>query len=377
MVNKLAFVLVLIVLVSFSSAQNNISINDSIMTYHEYTGVENTIDSNYRFYAFGSFHGHNNAFKIFVEQVKHLYYKANTRVIFYEVSYHTGCIMNQYIQDGKENEFMDRYFYKNDFQYLLNPLFQFNQNLPDSAKIKIIGVDRLYLQYYPDVLYALKMLLPENKVPPDNIADIIKELKKFSVNNNTIDRIALINGIILNFRAEKKTYMDFLEENFVEYSKMINIYETSIQLPDFKTFNIDSFAFILREKFIYLQLKEEINNYPLSNYIGLFGCKHTCLNTGILYNSFGKIDMHIFYSFIAMLNKESNSPVKNEVCAIVILEDYLIFGQSLKREVGKTVYKKMKKMTKNGKTYLFSFKPGEGEGGDIATKKFQYVFFVR
>lgn len=358
-------------------AQNN-KVNDTIMKIHEYTDGANLISDKYKFYAFGSFHGHKSAFEIFVEQLKHLYYTANTRIIFEEYSYHTCYILNHYIQTGEKSDYFMMYVYKNDLKYLYMPIYQLNKILPDSSKIKIIGVEHNYLTTNPDVIYALQLLLPKKKNIPQEIIEAVNPLKNFAYNSETISRDSLLHNLIESFHNNRQVYEEYLgAQNYQEFDKMIRLYFASKSIPYTGKMKIDSVDFTIREEFIYSRLVEEINNYPESNYIGLFGCFHTVLDTGILYNNSGKITQHVFYSFIARLNKEVESPVRNDVCATVILEDYSVFGRALKYRVGNKTYKKIKKMTKNGKTYLISFKPGEGEGGDIATKKFQYVFFVR
>lgn len=333
-----------------------------------------------RFYAFGSWHGHNSTFRLFVAYFKQLYLKSNVRVVFIENSYSEGILLNHYLKTGEKDRYLCFFGYKNDFQYLYEPLRVFNASLPDTEKITIVGVDRSFIPGFPDVLSAIQLLLSKDKLPDIKIKNMVDSLLSFNFleYNAKKELPVLLDQFCISFYRNKRLYYEYLDSNYETLQNVLSQYKLSKQLPDVNYNNCDSLSFDVREDFIYNNLKHEILLRPNVNYIGLFGWAHTYLNKTRDVHTFQIKTKENFnyYSFIARLNKESDSPVKNSVCAISVQEGMLIFRNALKKILGKDVFKQVIRQSKRGSIYLFDFFKSTGYE-EFAKNNFQYLILVR
>ncbi len=333
------------------------------------------------FYAFGSWHGHNSAYKSFVSCFKQLYFNANVRVIFIEYSYSEGLLIDNYIKTGEKDEYLNTFVYKSDYEYLFNPLKLFYSSLPDSEKFTIVGVDRSFHRGFPDVVFALKMLIPENKEPNEQIKSVITEIVSYNdilSDFSGYESSKILNNFFLCYVENKNSFKDYFCENFAVLEKVLAQYNLSKSIPDVNYENCDSLSYCKREQFIYKNLKDEIFQRKGIDFIGMFGLAHVFLDKKKRFDTFQmkQEGNYEYYSFIARLNKECDSPVKGSVCAVQIHESNILFRKSLKTIVGKSVFRQMMRQTKSNNTYLFDFSE-DSANAEIAKKKFQYLILVR
>jgi hypothetical protein len=369
---------IIFLFLDYSYCQNSIDFTKINCEYTTDSNLTRKSNPETKFYAFGSWHGHNSAYKSFVTCFKQLYLKANIRVVFIEYSYSVGLLFDNYIKTGDTDEYMETYVLKNDYAYFLNPLKMFNFSLPDSEKISIVGVDRSFSIGVPDVVYAIKLLLPKNKEPDEKIRKVVLDIASYSVQADfKHESKVILDDFFMCFIKNKPSFREYFSNCFETLEKVLIQYIQSKNIPDVNYENCDSASFCRREKFVYSNLKSEISARPGVSYMGLFGWAHVYLDRTNRFDTFQikHGDDYEYYSFIARLNKESDSPAKGSVCAVQIHESNLVFRKALKKIVGKRIFRQMMKQTKRKNTYMFDFSK-DSTKKEISENKFQYLLLL-
>jgi hypothetical protein len=210
---------------------------------------------------FGESHGTQQAQKIDLQLIKHLYKKVNMKNNIVELDFSQAFLINQYLKTG--NKQLIEEALKNwvvisgrnnvDYYNKWKELYHFNQKLGDSEKINIIGIDKIQ-----DFELAQKHI--SNIFKENNINEAIPKTKDSLINWAKDKFLSIVKS---NPKIEKEKLQDLL---FI-HKNLINYQNTKRSEMLFSNFKEQYQRFRLEGKKIYGYfglahvLQKEINNY--------------------------------------------------------------------------------------------------------------------
>ncbi|MFT5817869.1 MAG: hypothetical protein ACI95K_001356, partial [Lentimonas sp.] len=170
--------------------RDEITINseDTLHLYDSsFAGLELLDDtlSQFRVFITGENHTYteSNA-RLWLKMIKYLHANAGVRNIMFEYGYTYGYLVNEYLQTGDTTLFssIDQFAYK-EYSAVIKELREFNEELPDSAKLYFAAID-IDRGIYP-VAKMLAHMLPADSVPvPDSIYLHVASLKSLMEYND-------------------------------------------------------------------------------------------------------------------------------------------------------------------------------------------------
>lgn len=292
----------------------------NVKPYDENVGLLPSADySRYRLFVVGEIHFIQENSKIFLNIFRNLYHNANVRIIFLESGYSVGIIAQHYLETGDYNSLKiiseDGQF--DEFHYRF--LKDFYDKCPEGDKFKIIGIDLDIYSFDRSFIYATNLLF-RDKDMPESLKQYLNDFETV-IQNEKYDIIAEeFDKIYLDYRYNKESYKDLLGERYSEYAELMERMRKSLQF-EFYNYNYgrDSLKHTKRENFIFKNMAKEIKKHPNCNYFGQFGLAHIGLSRFLVTDNKREIK-----SFISKLNNSEYSPVKDSVCASLILyfDDY-------------------------------------------------------
>ncbi|GEM_PF-879961 len=279
--------------------REEISINDED-TLHLYDSsfaglalLDDTL-SQFRVFITGENHTYteSNA-RLWLKMIKYLHANAGVRNIMFEYGYTYGYLVNEYLQTGDTTLFssIDQFAYK-EYSAVIKELREFNEALPDSAKLYFAAID-IDRGIYP-VAKMLAHMLPADSVPiPDSIYIHVASLKSlmeyndFKLDeqddeNNPYSRGrgfkfktgATLDLVQKNFLECKELYKEYLGDGYTDFENIIvNKYNDRKLWEEYETDGAIQ-EYIYRENYMHNNFLKEQALHP-GNWFGQFGRCHT------------------------------------------------------------------------------------------------------
>ena len=279
--------------------RDEISINDED-TLHLYdssfAGLELLDDtlSQFKVFITGENHSYteSNA-RLWLKMIKYLHANAGVRNIMFEYGYTYGYLVNEYLQTGDTTLFssIDQFAYK-EYSAVIKELRQFNEELPDSAKLYFAAID-IDRGIYP-VAKMLANMLPADSVPvPDSIYLHVASLKSLMEYNDfkldeqddetssylrgrgfTFKTGATLDLVQKNFLKYKELYKEYLGDGYAAFENIIvNKYNDRKLWEEYETDGAIQ-EYIYRENYMHQNFLKEQAAHP-GNWFGQFGRCHT------------------------------------------------------------------------------------------------------
>jgi hypothetical protein len=279
--------------------RDEISINDED-TLHLYdssfAGLELLDDTLSQFKVFITGENHtyteSNA-RLWLKMIKYLHANAGVRNIMFEYGYTYGYLVNEYLQTGDTTLFssIDQFAYK-EYSAVIKELREFNQGLPDSAKLYFAAID-IDRGIYP-VAKMLAHMLPADSVPvPDSIYLHVASLKSlmeyndFKLDEQDDENSSYLRGRGFTFKTGAT--LDLVQKNFIKYKELYKEY-LGDGYADFENIIVNKYnhrklweeyesdgaiqEYIYRENYMHQNFLKEQAAHP-GNWFGQFGRCHT------------------------------------------------------------------------------------------------------
>ena len=279
--------------------RDEISINDED-TLHLYdssfTGLELLDDtlSQFRVFITGENHTYteSNA-RLWLKMIKYLHANAGVRNIMFEYGYTYGYLVNEYLQTGDTTLFssIDQFAYK-EYSAVIKELRQFNEELPDSAKLYFTAID-IDRGLSPVGIIVALMLSADSVPVPDSIylhVDSVKgliEYNDFKLDEQDDETSSYLRGrgftfktgatldlVQKNFLKYKELYKEYLGDGYAAFENIIvNKYNDRKLWEEYETDGAIQ-EYIYRENYMHQNFLKEQSEHP-GNWFGQFGRCHT------------------------------------------------------------------------------------------------------
>ncbi|MGO1470097.1 MAG: erythromycin esterase family protein [Tissierella sp.] len=240
------------------------------------------------------------------------YFKEKTDFKYYllENSYSNAYFINKYLETGDIQILEEIYeplkgtfaWNKSNYNQFKN-LYEYNKSLPESKKIKVLGVD---IEHSTDNAYRFLLdILPEKEVP-DEIKENIENIQNtFEKIDNPRDQVAYESSLELqkDILEKESIYKKYLGEDFFGFEfvnkNVIYAFEAYKYQDDYFNWNNT------RDKMIYKNFEAVREQLPKGKYYGQWGMNHTYQSEENHLNWFG-----------SYLNQEE-SEFKDKVLTII------------------------------------------------------------
>lgn len=232
--------------------------------------------------------------------LKYLQREIGVNYYLAEIGYADSYFLNKYLESGDEailenyfNIYKNRRFYTEErYNFFVN-LYKFNQTLPKSEQIKIIGVD---IESGATDEYILDVWEDKDKMTK-GVEYLLSELKDFNYNAEESYKnvLKILDELIKDINDNKEDYENILKEDFAEFELVIdNLYKFSnARLGTYHTYDIE------RDGGIYENFKKIDSNLENPVYFGQWGSDHIYQDT--IYSNLHITDINFFAS---LLNKD-------------------------------------------------------------------------
>ena len=235
---------------------------------------------------FGESHGTKEAQKIDLQLIKYLNRTVGMKNHIVELDFSQAYFINEYLKTG--NDTLVNYVLKNwvvesgrnnkDYYDKWHNLFKINQNLPDSLKIQIIGID---------------------------------QINDFAITQNHLTKIFENLNIKTQIPREKKKIVEWSKlelPNIIEKNKDSIEQETLNNLEHIK-FNLQEYFEEIRPELMFANFQKQFKRHKLENQkiYGYFGIAHVLQS-----------EMNGYDDFTAIL-KKSNLSIKNKIFSIATM----------------------------------------------------------
>tara|TARA_B100000780_G_scaffold279093_1_gene255498 strand:- start:1686 stop:2951 length:1266 start_codon:yes stop_codon:yes gene_type:complete len=235
---------------------------------------------------FGESHGTKEAQKIDLQLVKYLNRTAGMKYHLVELDFSQAHYINEYLKTG--NDLLVNYALKNwavvagrenkDYYNKWFNLFKFNQALPDSQRIQVIGID---------------------------------QINDFAITRDHLTRIFESLNINIEIPVEKKEIVEWSKmelPNIIENNKD-SIDSLALYSLEHIKFNLQEYFDKTRPELMFANFEKQFKSCELENQklYGYFGMAHVL-----------KSEMNGYDDFAATL-KKSDLPIKNKVFSIVTM----------------------------------------------------------
>jgi hypothetical protein len=239
---------------------------------------------------------------VFLSGENHLYSKTNNKIklnllnylhdkhgfnhLIIELGYSRGYMLDQYINN-------DTTFYEllksNTADVYLNfykDLRKLNQTYPDSARIRVSGID---VERFPDDGFLLlKRLLETKKEIPDSLVFIVENIRAFasyfmntrivnydddnySYSSRKFYNSKTIDSLINEFDAVRASFESLMGSDFALFDK---VFQTLKDHRKYERYSSMPHQYVFRETYMFNNLKSLIQSNPKSKFYGQFGRCH-------------------------------------------------------------------------------------------------------
>lgn len=200
-----------------------------------------------------------------IYMIEYMVKKVGVKYIILEQSYTVGQRLNEYINSGDEDilnelkEYYKKYRGQTEENYeLYRKIYEFNKDLSDENKIKLIGIDTEMNHNY--TVKYLKQYIPKEKKYPKEIEEFVKKLKQLKELKNVV------------YNNEAKEMLEIIEKNQEDFK---NYYKDDYFDITFILNNLaNSFFNINRDEHLYNNLIKIYEELPEGKYFGQFGRNH-------------------------------------------------------------------------------------------------------
>jgi hypothetical protein len=281
----------------FTREEITINDEDTLHLYDSsFAGLELLDDTLSQFKVFITGENHtyteSNA-RLWLKMIKYLHANAGVRNIMFEYGYTYGYLVNEYLQTGDTTLFssIDQFAYK-EYSAVIKELREFNEELPDSAKLYFAAID-IDRGIYP-VAKMLAHMLPADSVPvPDSIYLHVASLKSLMEYNDfkldeqddetssylrgrgfTFKTGATLDLVQNNFLKYKELYQEYLGDGYAAFENIIiNKFNDRKQWEEYESAGAIQ-EYIYRENYMHQNFLKEQAAHP-GNWFGQFGRCHT------------------------------------------------------------------------------------------------------
>jgi hypothetical protein len=278
--------------------------------------------SNFKVFFVGEYHNLPGNSKSKIAMIKYLNKTHGLKKVVLETSCSYEDYINAYVLRGNMDslKLFGPYLGRlNSFGKVMKFLCDYNQDLPQNDKISIRCIDT-----ESDYKYAIKVFLSEfrNCHLPSEIKLRIDRLRNVNVENKDSTSIShvksMIDSIYSHMKTNRKSYELCLKGKYYKCERLIegahigvgNHLEKSFSSNTLEQHRKDSIYAAAREKFMFKNYINIIQEFPNEIFFGQFGKAHCSLSPGTK-----EAHSSSWTSLASMLNS-LDSPVQGRVCSI-------------------------------------------------------------
>lgn len=324
--------------------------------------------ADYRFFFVGEVHWRKLNTQIQWAFLKHLYEQAGVRNLIVEGGFAFSFLLNQYLKTGEERllekALTDIPSCPEDEAVFFRTLYRFNQNVPDSSRIIVTGID---VDKSPALsIQVLNTLLPDAP-PPKSLFPLMKRIEELHYTRyfDPGEVRRYFKRLNRDMAAHPARYQAYWGENYPLLQLLV-----ANTLEGYKfTFVRSTFfqkAWQRREERMYENFLALQPFMAKGAFFGQFGALHTDLKRSARWE---------FPTLAHRLNHFTNSPVSNKVLTIsrfagkVVKYDRIQGGTQLK------AWMAFLDQAHSGKVVLCSLVGKESPFGELG-ENFQYILWV-
>lgn len=213
---------------------------------------------------------HMKFLKYFKEKIDFKYYLC-------ENSYSNAYFINKYLDTGDIKILEETYkplegtfAWNKDGYNFWKELYKYNNSLPESKKIRLIGVD---IEHQPFNSYRFLVdVLPEKEAPKE-IRGKIDEIKKIFNNLNKSPYEKISRELQKDIEEKENIYKEYLGENFTGFKLVNSNVLNAIEAYKHNGNQVDWNN--IRDKMIYENFQVIQRELPKGKYYGQWGLNHT------------------------------------------------------------------------------------------------------
>lgn len=293
-----------------------------------------------------------------VKMLRYLNKTNGTRNFLIELGPARAHFVNRYIQ-GRDTQ-AERFLKSTTspkYMKLFRKLRAFNETLPDSAKVRVWGID---VERFNDLpLMRLSELLPNENIPAsirvsvdaikgtaaflnyNGLRDYKKALDNSSENSDPDDmeRVPFyinpsIRDFVKHYDSLKNDFISWLGPKYSEVNEAVVWVREYLQWRDYEK---TTFQYVWREENIYQNLVQVLDGNPGERFYGQFGRCHVAYN-----EQNGDCG---WYAYHSVINKLRSRYKKDSILSIGILYDGYYDNSSYYKESEEELYKVQKEIS--------------------------------
>lgn len=340
--------------------------NDTLLPNH--LPLLDTALAGYRFFFVGEVHWRKLNTQIQWAFLQYLHERAGVRNLIVEGGFAFGYMLNQYLETGEirllRKALNDIPSCPEDEEIFFKTLYDFNQSLPDSSRIKVIGID---VDKSPTLtIQVLNSLLPEDP-PPLEIFPLMKRIEDLHYNRyyDPIEVRRFLKKLNRAITNKPELYEAYWGENFYIMRLLVQ-----------NTLAGNRFTFLRTTLFEKAWQKREIRMYKnfltlqpymaKGGYFGQFGALHTDIT---------KSERWKFPTLANRLNHFDDSPVANKVLTISRFAGKVTRYERMKGGPQLQAWMETIKKRHPGKVVLCSL-VGKGSPFKELGENFQFILWI-
>jgi hypothetical protein len=290
--------------------RSELDVNDN-EDYSSFAMLDTVVDR-YRVFFTGETHDQEGNMELKWKMLKYLYKKAGVRVLVLEDPASYAWLLNKHIASGDSVKYNHLIEYETSAKerIFFRTLYRFNRALPPEERIILYGID---MEYSTTIAAeALDSIINERPVPPSLRSDI---------QSFTKDHKYEWADTVLKKLENDPSMKAYYGKNYLLLTSILRGMACSTCDPP--EIDLTSSKWIDRENLMHHNYLDLIEQYPHMKYYGQFGKAHTNIRPGIQ-RWFRALN---WFPLASRLNTLADSPVKEQVCSIVIEYSYGISGK--------------------------------------------------
>jgi len=257
--------------------------------------------------------------------VKYLHKKAGVKNIAIEFGFTRGYLINKYIIES--DTLALRLLKQNSgptFINLYEKFHDYNLTLPDSSKIRFVGIDVERFFELP-VEYMCKLLPADTAIPHDikmhleSLKGLASFLEKKQSGNvplraliKTYSSQETVKSFIENYDLTDSIYQIYLGDNYALFDKIVESLRGTIAWNDYNTRETTQ-GYVYREQCMEDNFLEYFLSHPGEKFYAQFGRCHVSV-----VNQEEACSWHDYNSIAARLDNIDNPALKGKVCSIAM-----------------------------------------------------------
>ncbi|MFA6939827.1 MAG: hypothetical protein WCQ54_02445 [Clostridiaceae bacterium] len=257
----------------------------------------------------GEYSNVSKNYQVKLSLLKYLNKKYNVRYLLENISYSQSSLLNEYLKSGDVSKLdfvVPGRIDLKEFNDFCNKLKEYNDTLPESKKIIVIGIN---LEYYSWSTFAyINSLIPESE-PISEIKPFIKayieNFKTFNNKQNQENYDGIIKTFInlhKNMEDNPAAYESYLGNRYFDFKFTVDNFVNT-----YKIYNAGVTDYDEVESIFYNNFKRIYHNLPIGKYFGQFKMEHVYQNTCVYMGDTKRFAMYL---------NGSDSPVGGRVLSI-------------------------------------------------------------